>query len=153
QSGLIAQRSKRIGDLLLLIEDIKNPIIKEEALAEAGRAFANMGRNELALAQYRKGLEINSQNLIFRREEAFQLNRLGRVDEAIVKTESILADSPNDGEVIAYLGRIYKEMWLESWKWVEDPEKRLKTAFDSYHWLMVAIAVYMKGYRVNLNMF
>ena len=129
----IAQRQKRIGDILLLTEEIKNPLIKEEAIAEAGRALANLGRNELALQQYRKGLEINSRNPFFRREEAFHLNRLGKVDEAIVKIEAIMGDSPNDGEAIAYLGRIYKEMWQDSWKWVADREKKLRTAFDSYH--------------------
>lgn len=149
----IAQRQKRIGDILLLTEEIKNPLIKEEAIAEAGRALANLGRNELALDQYRKGLEINSRNPFFRREEAFHLNRLGKVDEAIVKIEAIMADNPNDGEAIAYLGKIYKEMWVDSWKWVKDPAARLKTAFDSYHWLIMAFNTYMRGYRVNLNQF
>jgi len=151
QRVTIAQRQKRIGDILLLTEEIRNPLIKEEAIAEAGRALANMGRNELALDQYRKGLEINSRNPFFRREEAFHLNRLGKVDDAIVKIEAILADNPNDSEAISYLGRIYKEMWQDSWKWVEKPDLRLRTAFDSYHWLIKAIDTYMKGYRVNLN--
>ena len=151
QRVTIAQRQKRIGDILLLTEEIQNPLIKEEALGEAGNALRNMGRNELALDQYRKGLLINSRNLNFRREEAFNLNRLGKVDEAIVKLEAILVDYPNDGEAISYLGRIYKEMWTDSWMWVKDPEKRLRTAFDSYHWLIRAIDTYMRGYRVNLN--
>ncbi len=153
QRVTVAQRQKRIGDILLLTEEIKNPLIKEEAIAEAGRALANLGRNELALEQYRKGLEINSRNAFFRREEAFHLNRLGKVDEAIVKIEAILADTPNDGDAISYLGRIYKAMWQDSWIWVTDPEKRLRTAFDSYHWLIKAIDTYMNGYRVNLNQF
>ena len=151
QRVTIAQRQKRIGDILLLTEEIKNPLIKEEAIGEAGSALRNMGRNELALDQYRKGLEVNSRNMNFRREEAFNLNRLGRVDEAIVKIEGILADSPNDSEAISYLGRIYKEMWVDSWRWVGQKEKRLKTAFDSYHWLLKAIDTYLKGYRVDLN--
>ena len=151
QRVTIAQRQKRIGDILLLTEEIRNPLIKEEAIAEAGRALANMGRNELALDQYRKGLEINALNPFFRREEAFHLNRLGKVDEAIVKIESLVTTNPNDSEAIGYLGRIYKEMWQDSWKWVADPEKRLRTAYDSYHWLIRAIDTYMKGYRIDLN--
>src|SRR5215204_4362310 len=102
----IAQRQKRIGDILLLTEEIKNPLIKEEAIAEAGKALANMGRNELALDQYRKGLEINNRNSVFRREEAFHLNRLGKVDEAIVKIESIMTDDSDDVDALSYLGRI-----------------------------------------------
>ena len=47
----IAQRQKRIGDILLLTEEISNPLIKEDAIAEAGLALKNLGRNELALTQ------------------------------------------------------------------------------------------------------
>ena len=151
QRVTVAQRQKRIGDILLLTEEIQNPLIKEEAIGEAGRALANMGRNELALTQYRKGLEVNSGNLAFRREEALHLNRLGRVDEAIVKIEGLLADFPNDSEAIAYLGRIYKEMWTDSWRKIKDKATRMKYAFDSYHWLIKAADIYMKGFHIDLN--
>ncbi|HSL41972.1 MAG TPA: TRAFs-binding domain-containing protein [Anaerolineales bacterium] len=147
----VAQRQKRIGDILLLTEEISNPLIKEEAILEAGQALKNMGRNELALTQYRKGLEINSRNMTFRREEAFNLNRLGRVDEAIIKIENLLVDFPRDTEAIAYLGRIYKEMWRDSWKWVPEKELRLQTAFESYHWLLKSFETYLKGYRLDLD--
>jgi tetratricopeptide (TPR) repeat protein len=147
----IAQRQKRIGDILLLTEEIKNPLIKEEAIGEAGKALANMGRNELALVQYRKGLEVNSSNLSFRRAEAFHLNRLGKVDEAIVKIESLLKDFPEDIEAISILGRIYKEMWVASWKQVNEKTKRLKAAFDSYHWLIKSADIYLDGFHNNLN--
>jgi tetratricopeptide (TPR) repeat protein len=147
----VAQRQKRIGDILLLTEEISNPLIKEEAIGEAGQALQDMGRNELALSQYRKGLEVNSRNLVFRRQEAFNLNRLGRVDEAIVKIENLIADVPNDTETIAYLGRIYKEMWYDSWKWIKEESLRLKTAFDSYHWLIKSFDTYLKGYRLDLD--
>ena len=153
QRVTISRRQKRIGDILLLTEEISNPMIKEEAVGAAGKALADMGRNELALVQYRKGLEINGGNLEFRRQEAFHLNRLGRVDEAIVKLEDLLDDFPSDSEAIAYLGRIYKETWTESWDWVKDDKKRLKTAYESYHWLIKAFDTYVKGYRIDLNQF
>jgi len=145
----VAQRQMRIGDILLLTEEIRNPLIKEEAIGEAGKALANMGRHELALSQYRKGLEVNPRNLTFRREEALHLNRLGRADEAIVKIEKLLADVPTDTEAIALLGRIYKEMWYESWKGMEETELRLHAAFESYHWLLKSFETYLKGYRVD----
>jgi len=147
----VAQRQKRIGDILLLTEEIRNPLIKEEAIGEAGKALASMGRNELALTQYRNGLEMNSGNVTFRREEAFHLNRLGRVDEAIVKLENLLNDFPEDSQATAYLGRIYKEIWADSWEKVGDKNKRMKSAFDSYHWLIKAVDIYLKGFRVDLN--
>ena len=49
----VAQRQKRIGDILLLTEEIRNPLIKEEAIGEAGSALRSMNRYELALDQYR----------------------------------------------------------------------------------------------------
>lgn len=151
QRVTVAQRQKRIGDILLLTEEIRNPLIKEEAIGEAGNALANLGRNELSLAQYRKGLEVNAGNVDFRRKEAFHLNRMGRVDEAIVKLEALLVDFPNDSEAIAYLGRIYKEMWASSWKNIKQKGKRLKAAFDAYHWLIKSVDTYLKGYRIDLN--
>ena len=153
QRVTISRRQRRIGDILLLTEEISNPLIKEEAIGAAGKALANMGRHELALEQYRKGLEINEGNLEFHRQEAFHLNRLGRVDEAIVKLENLLEKHPADSEAIAYLGRIYKETWTYSWRWVEDLKKRLETAFESYHWIIKAFDTYLKGYRIDLNQF
>ena len=148
---MVAQRQKRIGDILLLTEEISNPLIKEEAIGEVGKALASMGRYELALSQYRKGLDVNPSNMSFRREEAFHLNRLGQVDEAIVKLENLLSESPDDGDAIAYLGRIYKDMWANSWKNISEKATRLKAAFESYHWLIKSAAIYIKGYRKDLN--
>jgi tetratricopeptide (TPR) repeat protein len=147
----VAQRQKRIGDILLLTEEIQNPLIKEDAIGEAGQALRSMDRHELALVQYRKGLEVNPRNMTFRREEAFSLNRLGRADEAIIRIENLLQDMPNDGEAIAYLGRVYKEMWYQSWKTIPDKEVRLKAAFEAYHWLIKSFETYLRGYRCNLN--
>ena len=147
----VAQRQKRIGDILLLTEEIRNPLIKEDAIAEAGMALTDMERYELALTQYRKGLQVNARNQLFRRKEALNLNRVGKVDEAIVKIENLLVDQPRDTEAVAYLGRIYKEMWLQSWKGIEDKEQRLRTAFDSYHWLLKSFHTYLRGYRLDLD--
>jgi len=149
----IAQRQKRMGDIMLLTEEISNPLIKEEAIGEAGKALRGMERHELALQQYRQGLELNPQNTEFRRQEAFHLNRLGRVDEAIVKLENLLMDEPRDTEAISYLGRIYKDMWTESWIDIEDEDTRLQEAFDASHWLVKAIQTYLKGFYCDLNQY
>ncbi|HZM24074.1 MAG TPA: TRAFs-binding domain-containing protein [Anaerolineales bacterium] len=151
QRVTIAQRQRRIGDILLLTEEISNPLIKEEAVGEAGKALQSMDRYELALEQYRKGLEINSRNLEFRRQEAIFLNRLSREEEAIVKLESLLNDFPSDAEAIGTLGRIYKDVWTDSWKWIKDKDKRLRTAYDSYHWLVKAFHTYLKGFKCDLD--
>ncbi len=147
----VAQRDKHIGDILLLTEEIKNPLIREEAISQVGGALAKLDRNELALKQYREGIAVNSANLEFRREEAFHLNRVGRVNEAIVKLEGILKDYPKDTNSISYLGRIYKEMWTNSWNRIANKTKRLKSAFDSYHWLIKSIDIYLKGFQMDLR--
>jgi tetratricopeptide (TPR) repeat protein len=147
----VAQRQKRIGDVLLLTEEISNPLIKEEAIGEAGQALKGLGRHELALQQYRRGLEINPRNSEFRRQEAFHLNRLNRTDEAIVKLERLLKDNPDDTEAISFLGRIYKQMWMETWVNEQNTRRRLKEAYEASHWLVKSISTYMEGYRLNQN--
>lgn len=149
---IIAQRQKRIGDILLLTEEISNPLIREEAVGEAGYALREMGRNELALKQYQQGLAINAKNIEFRREEAFHLNRRGRVDEAVVKLERLLDEEPSDTLAISYLGRIYKDIWEEAWKHKGEDERR-QAAFEAYHWLIKSIDTYVRGFRSDLNVF
>lgn len=147
----IAQRQKRIGDVLILTEEISNPLIKEEAIGEAGQALRGLGRFELALQQYRHGLEINPRNKDFKREEAFHLNRLKRTDEAIVKLERLLQEDPTDTEAISFLGRIYKQMWMETWAGLKDEQQRLQEAHNASHWLVKSVNTYLDGYRLDQN--
>jgi tetratricopeptide (TPR) repeat protein len=147
----IARRQKRIGDVLLLTEEVTNPLIQENAIAEAGQALKNLGQHALALEQCRRGLSINPQNARFRREEAFHLGRLQRYDEAIVKLENLLVDDPADIEAVSFLGRIYKEMWLHEWTKIEDDQERLKAAYDVSHLLKRAVDTYLAGYYLDQN--
>lgn len=142
----VAQRDKRLGDIILLTEEISNPLIMEAAISETGRAFVKLGRYELALAQYRQGLNINSRNLEFRREEAFVLSRGWRQTEAVRKLEGILSDYPDDALAKSYLARIYKEIWLNSWKDISDSEMRLRDAFDASLWLVKAYKIYLSTF-------
>lgn len=146
---MIAQRQKRIGDVLLLTEEVSNPLIKEEAIAQAGKALKNLGNHALALQEYRQGLKINSGNLEFRREEAFHLSRLKQSDEAIVKLEWLLQDEPTDINAISYLARIYKEIWRDKWLNIVDDQERLQVAYEEVHLLKKSIETYLKAYRLN----
>lgn len=147
----VARRQKRIGDILLLTEEVSNPLCKEDAVAQAGLALRELGRHELALQEYRKGLAVNSRNINFRREEAVILNRMGRVDEAIIKLERLLEDSPGDTNTTCCLGRIYASIWQDCWKNVTDIEERRQTAFDAYQWIIKSIDTYLKGFHFDLN--
>ena len=148
---VIAQRQDRIGDVLLLIEEVSNPLIKCEAIAEAGKALRNLGNYQLALQQYRNGLTMQPKNAEFRREEAFHLSRLKRYDEAVVQLESLLRDEPANIDAISYLARIYKEMWKERWVGICNEAERLQTADESAHLLQKAIETYLQAYRLDQN--
>ncbi len=147
----IAQRKDCIGDVLLLTEEVSNPLIKSEAIAEAGKALKNLGNYQLALKEYRTGLEFQPKNSEFRLEEAFLLGRLRRYEEAVVQLESFLQDEPANIEAISYLARIYKEMWKERWTESSEPPERLHKAYESVHLLYKAIDTYLQGYCLNQN--
>ncbi|NET30952.1 MAG: DUF4071 domain-containing protein [Cyanothece sp. SIO1E1] len=147
----IAKRQKRIGDVLLLAEEVNNPLIKEDAIADAGKALKNMDNSALALKEYRQGLKINSENVEFRCEEAFHLSRLQQSDEAIVKLERLLEDKPTHIEAMSYLARIYKDMWKREWIHIADSQERIKAAYEASHLLQKAIESYLRGYQLNQN--
>lgn len=146
---LIAQRQKRIGDVLLLTEEVRNPLIKEEAIADAGKALKNLGNHALALQEYRQGLKINGKNSEFRLEEAFHLSRLKQSEEAIVKLEGLLQDEPNNIKALFYLAGIYTEMWRDEWLKIKNEQERLEEAYEAAHLLRKSIKTYLKAYRLN----
>lgn len=149
----IAQRQKRIGDVVLLTEEVSNPLIKEDILAEAGKALKSMGNSALALKQYRQGLKINPENVTFRCEEAYHLSRLGQSDEAIVKLEHLLQDVPDCVDATTYLARIYKDLWKQNWSKINDDKDRLRVAYESSFLLQRAIENYLRGYRLDQNQY
>lgn len=147
----VARRQKRIGDILLLTEEISNPLCKEDAVTQAGLALRELGRHELALREYRKGLAVNPGNIEFRREEAVILNRMGRVDEAILKLERLLENHPNDTMSTVCLGRIYTAVWKECWDTLADCKQRREAAFSAYHWAVKSIDTYLEGFHFDMN--
>ncbi|MBW4521933.1 MAG: hypothetical protein KME16_19815 [Scytolyngbya sp. HA4215-MV1] len=149
----IAQRQKRIGDVVLLAEEVSNPLIKEDILAEAGKALRSMGNSALALKQYRQGLQINPDNIEFRCEEAFHLSRLGQSDEAIVKLEKLLEDVPDCVEATAYLARIYKDLWKQNWVEIKDENRRIQVAYETSSLLQKSIFNYLRGYQLDQNQY
>ena len=151
QRVAIAQRQDRIGDILLLTEEVSNPLIKTEAIAKAGTALRNLGNYQLALKQYLIGLELEPKNSGFRREAAFHLSRLKRYDEAVVQLESLLRDETHNIEAISYLGHIYKEIWKHRWAGISKQPERLQKAYESAHLLQKAIETYLDAYRLDQN--
>lgn len=149
----IAQRQKRIGDVVLLAEEVSNPLIKEDIIDEAGNALKRMGNSALALKEYRQGLAINPDNTAFRCEEAYHLHRLGQSDEAIVKLERLLHEYPCNVDATSYLARIYKDMWRQQWVTIPCEQDRLQAAYDASHLLQKSIENYLRGYRLDQNQY
>ena len=147
----IAQRQKRIGDVVLLAEEVKNPLIKIDVITFAGKVLKNMGNSALALKQYREGLSLDPENTLFRGEEAYHLNRLQQPDEAIVKLERLLEDKPNNVDAMSYLARIFKDMWKQQWHNIEDRDSRIAAAYDASQLLQKSIDNYLRAYRVDQN--
>ncbi|HEY9623914.1 MAG TPA: tetratricopeptide repeat-containing protein, partial [Crinalium sp.] len=149
----IAQRQKRIGDVVLLAEEVSNPLIKEDILADAGKALKSMGNSALALKQYRQGLKINPENVSFRCEEAYHLSRIGQSDEAIVKLENLLQDVPKCVDATTYLARIYKDLWKQNWMAIANSTERLQAAYEASFLLQKSIENYLRGYRLDQNQY
>jgi len=146
-----AKRQKRIGDVVLLAEEVTNPLVKEDVLGEAGRALKGMGNSALALKEYNQGLRLNPDNLEFRCEEAYHLSKLGQSDDAIVKLEKVLQDEPTCVKATTYLARLYRDLWKDTWTDIADEDRRIQTAYESSFLLQRAIANYLRGYRLDQN--
>ncbi|MEK7278734.1 MAG: tetratricopeptide repeat-containing protein, partial [Chloroflexota bacterium] len=56
-----------------------------------------------------------------------------------------------DGEAVAYLGRIYRELWTETWSNRKELKERQRVAYESAAWLKRAISTYFHGYCLNQN--
>ncbi len=149
----IARRQNHIGDVLLLTEEVRNPLIREEAIGQAAKALSGTGHHDLAHQQYRRGLEINPKSLIFRREEAFELGRLKRRDEAVVKLERLVQENGGDSETMAFLGKLYKDMWHEAWHSLEPESARLQAAFEASFILKRSVDTYLAAYCLDQRHF
>ena len=147
----VARRRRSVGDLLLLTEEAKNPLIQAEAISSAGLALRTLGLDELARRQYKRGLELDPHHRDFRREEAVHLGRLKRYDEAVVKLRRLLQDEPEDIEARFALGEIYENMWIEEFEHIEDEQERLEEAYQASDWLKRAIETLLDGYRLDQN--
>lgn len=145
----LARRQSHLGDILLLTEEVSNPLIRERVIGEAAQILSDLGQHALALEQYRRGLALNPANPDFQRAEAFELGRLGQTDAAIAKLDQLTTQNPTDAEATAFLGRLYKDMWRVQWQHQPDSRSRQKAAAEAVYLLDRAAGVYLHGFSQN----
>jgi len=153
QQVQLAQRQNHPGDILLLTEEVDNPVIREEAIGRAAATLSELGYHTLAYQQYRQGLHLNPDNDTFRRQEAFELGRLNRPDEAQIKLEAVIKENPTDAEAIAFVGRLAKEKWQAEWTDLDSVQKRCEIAHQTNFLLQKAFNAYLSAYKQNQNHF
>lgn len=134
-----------ITDVVSRVEGFSKNAVREYAMLEAGKMLSDLGLHEQALALFQNGLETLPDHPVFQRRKAFHLLKLGRVDEAIVTLEKMLMAHPGQAETLNLLGDIYMDMWVQDWNDIQDSHRRLRMAFDSYHWLLKAYSIFRKA--------
>jgi tetratricopeptide (TPR) repeat protein len=145
----ISERRRYVGDILVRVEEIENPSIKEKVIEEAGKALRNLEYHTLALNQYENGLKLNPKNSEFRRWECYHLGHLKRYDEAIVKLEQLREDEPTNIYALTHLARIHIYLWEEEWQNISDSQERLTAAYEHSHRLRQGIDFFLQSFRLD----
>lgn len=153
----LARRNGHIGDLLVLADEAPVAAFRAEAAIVAGTALRKCGQFKLALETLAKGLQIEPDHLVARRESGICLQRLALKGEpghslarARLHYEALLKDHPRDVETRALLGRLDKDAWVASWRRKElDVEGRKHEAAEEEALLAAAERSYHGAYRAD----
>ncbi len=144
----IAQKARRVGDILVLAEEAPTRLLEVEARIAAGTALMKLTEYGFAMEQYERALEIDPDNLDARRQHGTLLGRLRKYPEADVWLRDIIKDHPEDAESWGLLGRVEKDAWLERWRkpgYSQEQMRAAATAESSQ--LREAITAYLTGFR------
>jgi tetratricopeptide (TPR) repeat protein len=153
----LARRNGCIGDLLVLADEAPVAAFRAEAHIKAGIALRKAERFDFALEQLDAGLAIEPNYLIGLREKGTCLQRLAlqgkanySLDKARLHYHAILKNYSNDAETWALLGRIDKDVWVETWylKGRTIVQMRDDAAYEK-PLLHAAIESYQQAFRRN----
>jgi len=144
----IAQRARRVGDILVLADEVPTRLLEAEARIAAGSALMKLTEYGFALEQYEKALAIDPDDLDARRQKGILLGRLKKYPEADVWLRDIIKDHAEDAESWGLLGRVEKDAWLERWRKPGYSQEQLRTTatVEAAH-LREAITAYLTGFR------
>jgi tetratricopeptide (TPR) repeat protein len=154
----LARKRGDIGGLLVLTDEAPVIAFRAEAHLKAGIALRKAERFDFALEQLEKALAVEPDHLLGLQEKGICLQRLAllgkpghSLDRARDHYRHILITHPNDAETWALLGRIDKDAWVETWKYLATPELRRDEAAYQDALLDRAITSYIQAFRSNLG--
>ncbi|SBT03684.1 Tetratricopeptide TPR_2 repeat protein [Candidatus Accumulibacter aalborgensis] len=145
----VARQRNRPGDILLLADETPMRALHVEAKRCAGNALLKLKQYDLALEQFERALDIDSDDKISREKKSLCLSRLGRFEEAREWVRQLTDDYPQDAECWAQAGRVEKDNWMARWRQAEltpaqmhaaasDEDAALGEAIDPYYRAFVA---------------
>lgn len=143
----VARRNGRSGDILVLTQGAPIQALLLDAYRFAAKALRESGAFGFALEQIEKALAIDPTDLESRQEKGMLLGRLHRFEEAREWLRAVAQGDPHNAETCALLGRVEKDQWSNTWRVLEDPERKLRTAADNIQLLMEAANTYVSGFR------
>ncbi len=146
----VAQKEKRVGDILVLAEEAPAHVLRVEAYRAAAQALQQLQEFHFAFAQCEKALEIDPDDLPSERLKGILLGRLHRYAEAEEWLRNVIRKHPTDGEAWGLLGRVEKNAWLRSWQRDgASPQQMREDAAAEIARLDEAIQAYRKGFRLD----
>lgn len=146
----LARRQGRPGDIMVFAEEAPTQMLRLEAHRTAGKALLSLGQFALALDQYEEALTLDPKDLESRRQKGLLLGRLKQHDAAKIWLQALVEECSDDAESWALLGRIEKDMWIDTWrKDSKAPEAMRENAAYEEARLQEAIETYAKGFRCD----
>jgi tetratricopeptide (TPR) repeat protein len=143
-----ARRKNRPGDIALLAAEAPVAALRFDAYMVAMKALKAQGKFTFALEQVEKALDIDPDDLNAAREKGLLLGKLKNRDGAKTWLSDLHTKHPEDPETCAYLGRLYKEDWVEVWNDPAlSPEKRRMVAADENGLLREGINACRAGFQ------
>jgi len=112
----IAEQQRHPGDIIVLATEVPVQVLKLETYRKAGKSLALLGQFAFAREQYKKALDIDSEDLESKQQTGIILGRLQMYVEARVQMEQLVEDNPVDAESLALLGRVEKDAWTGAWR-------------------------------------
>ncbi len=155
----LARKNHHIGDILVLADEAPIAAFRAEAWIQVGQDLRKSGHFKFALELLDRGLEVEPENLMGLHEKGMCLQRLAlkstsrfTLAEAEQHYNNILQIEKykNDPETLSLLGRVEKDIWIESWD-VDGytSDIMIEEATDEIAYLENAIEVYKKAYQLD----